>query len=95
MTSKQRAALRGMANQMETILQVGKAGIGEQLLRQVDDALTARELIKMSVQENCPLTAREACRALAQALGAEEVQVIGRRFVLYRRNPKNPQIQLG
>ena len=95
MTSKQRAALRGMANQMEAILQVGKAGIGEQLLRQVDDALTARELIKMSVQENCPLTARETCRALAQALGAEEVQVIGRRFVLYRRNPKNPQIQLG
>ena len=86
LTSKQRAALRGQANKMETILQIGKDGISENTINQVDDALTARELIKLRVLDNCPLTAREASDELCAALGCDGVQVIGSRFVLFRRN---------
>ncbi|MBR2152089.1 MAG: YhbY family RNA-binding protein [Clostridia bacterium] len=86
LTSKQRAALRGQANKMETILQIGKDGISENTINQVDDALTARELIKLRVLDNCPLTAREASDELCTALGCDGVQVIGSRFVLFRRN---------
>lgn len=94
LTSKQRAQLRGMANTMETILQVGKGGINDNLITQVDDALTARELIKLRVLETAPEFARETAQQLAQSTGAEVVQVIGTRFVLYRPNPKKPKIVL-
>lgn len=93
-TSKQRARLRGLANSMDTILQIGKGGIGESTLSQVDDALTARELVKLRVLETSPVTAREAAAGLAEKLRADVVQVIGTRFVLYRRNDKKPQIEL-
>lgn len=91
LTSKQRANLRSKANKMETILQVGKDGITENLIIQVDDALTARELIKMRVLENSPLSAREAYFDLAEATKSEGVQIIGTRFVLYRRNKDKAQ----
>ena len=94
LTSKQRAKLRGLANPIETILQVGKGGIGDTLIKQVDEALTARELIKLRVLETAPESARETAGALAQATGADVVQVIGTRFVLYRPNPEKPVIQL-
>lgn len=84
LTSKQRAFLRGKANQIDTILQVGKGGIGENLIKQVDDALEAREIIKMRCLENSLLTSREAADSLADACNADVVQVIGTRFVLYR-----------
>ncbi len=87
-TSKQRAELRRHANTLETIFQVGKDGIDQNLLQGIDGALAARELIKCRVQDNCPLTAREACDKIAALLGAEPVQTIGSRFVLYRRNKK-------
>lgn len=93
-TSKQRAYLRKLANGIDTILQIGKSGIGETLIAQVDDALTARELVKIRVLETSPLTPREACEELAEALHAEPVQVIGTRFVLYRKNPETPTIVL-
>lgn len=93
-TSKQRAALRGMANKMETILQVGKSGVMDNTVTQVDDALTARELIKLRVLETCPVSAREAAQELARRTGADIIQVIGMRFVLYRRNEKEPKILL-
>ena len=93
-TTKQRATLRGMANQMEVILQVGKEGIGANTTKQVDDALAARELIKLRVLETAPLTAREAAQQLAEQLEADIVQVIGYRFVLYRKNKKDPKIKL-
>lgn len=86
LTSKQRAALRGQANKMETILQIGKDGITENIINQVDDALTARELIKLRVLENSPLTSKEASAELCQATNSDGVQVIGSRFVLFRRN---------
>jgi RNA-binding protein len=93
-TTKQRAKLRGMANSLDTILQVGKAGVGAETLTQVDEALTARELVKMRVLESSPVTSREAAQELAAKTNADIVQVIGYRFVLYRRNPKNPKIEL-
>lgn len=94
LTSKQRAALRAQANQLDAILQVGKSGLTENLTKQLDDALTARELVKGMVLEASPLTAREAAQALADAANAAVVQVIGRRFVLFRRNDEKPIIEL-
>ena len=88
LTSKQRAQLRGLANGIDTILQVGKDGIGENLIRQADDALEARELIKGRVLENSLLSAREAAEELAQRTRSQVVQVIGTKFVLYRPTHK-------
>lgn len=94
LTSKQRAALRSMANGYETILQIGKDGVTGNVIKQTYDALTARELIKMRVLDGAPLSAREAADSLAEKVGADVVQVIGTRFVLFRRNTKKPVIKL-
>jgi len=94
LTSKQRATLRGIASTYETILQVGKGGIQEALIQQVKDALKKRELIKMRVLDNCPLDAKEAAVQLAEATKSEVVQVIGSRFILFKRNPQNMVVQL-
>ena len=88
LTSKQRAQLRGLANDIDTIVQVGKDGIGDNLVKQVSDALEARELIKCRVLESALLTAREACDELAQRTRSEGVQAIGSKFVLYRQSHK-------
>ena len=93
-TSKQRAQLRGLAAAEDTIIQVGKGGITENLIASVDAALKARELVKGKVLENSMLSAREACDMLAVACKAEQVQVIGTKFVLYKRNEKEPKIEL-
>ena len=84
LTSKQRAQLRGLANDIDTIVQVGKDGIGDNLVKQVSDALEARELIKGRVLENCEYTPREVCEQLSRLTRSEQVQVIGSKFVLYR-----------
>ncbi len=94
MTSKQRAYLRGLANTLEPIVHVGKGGMAPTIEKQADDALTARELIKGRVLETAPLTAKDAAIALAEATNAAVVHVIGRTFVLYRRNEKEPKIVL-
>lgn len=94
LSSKQRAFLRGLANPIDTILMVGKAGIGPEIIRQAQDALKARELIKGCVLETSPVTPREAAEEIAQATGSETVQVIGSRFVLYKRNEDEPKITL-
>lgn len=94
LTSKQRAQLRGLAMSEDTIVQVGKGGITENVITQVKDALKARELIKGRVLENSMLTAREAADALAEACEADTVQTIGSKFVLYKRNNKDPKIVL-
>ena len=75
-----------MANSIDTILQVGKDGLGENLIKQANDALEARELIKGRALENSEFTAREAAEALAKATRSEVVQVIGTKFVLYRQS---------
>ena len=94
LTSKQRAQLRTLAAAEDTIVQVGKGGITDNLIASVSAALKARELIKGRVLENSMLSAREACDALCEACRAEAVQVIGTRFVLYKRNEKDPRIVL-
>ena len=88
LTSKQRAQLRGLANGIDTILIVGKDGIGGNLVKQVDSALEARELIKGKVLENALMSAREAAEELAPLTRSEVVQVIGTKFVLYRPSHK-------
>ena len=94
LTSKQRAYLRGLATQEPTIMQVGKGGMSDNLIKTVSDALEARELIKMSVLENCSETPKEMANALAAEVGADVVGVIGRKFVLYRESEKNKRIEL-
>lgn len=94
LTSKQRAYLRSLANSIDTIVMVGKSGMSPELVKQADDALTARELIKGRALETAPLSAREAAEELAKETNSEVVQVIGTRFVLYRRHPKEPKIVL-
>ena len=86
LSSKQRAQLRGLANSIDTILHVGKDGLGENLVKQADDALEARELIKGRVLENSMVSPREAAEALGRATRSEVVQVIGTKFVLYRQS---------
>jgi RNA-binding protein len=94
LNGKQRAFLRAMANPLETLLYVGKEGITGNTLKEAYDLLQARELVKCAVQQSAPLSAREACGELCEKTGASPVQVIGRRFTVYRKNDKEPKIQL-
>lgn len=88
LNSKQRAALRGAANGLDTVFQIGKGEIDETLVQGVADCLAARELIKVKVLENSEYSAKEAAAILAEALSADCVQVIGRKFVLFKQKPK-------
>lgn len=94
LTGKQRAALRRMANSMDTIIQIGKSGLESEVFRVVDSALEARELIKLRVLDTSPNTAREAANILAAELSCDVVAVVGTRFVLYRESKKKKQIEL-
>jgi RNA-binding protein len=94
LNSRQRAQLRGMANSYQSIFQIGKGGIGEQLIRQVSEALEARELIKLTVLETSPVKARECADTIAQATESDVVQVIGSKFILYKQSKENKQIIL-
>ncbi len=94
LNSRQRAQLRAMANDMETILQVGKGGINENTVKQVRDALEARELIKLRVLETSPTNSRETADQLAEAVECDVVQVIGTRFILYKESKNNKTIKL-
>lgn len=91
--SKQRAYLKSLANNIDTIFQVGKGGVPDTLVVQVNDALNARELIKLKVLDNSLYSAKEASVEIAEKTGAELVQVIGNKFVLYKANPKEPVIK--
>jgi RNA-binding protein len=93
-TSKQRAYLRSLANPIPTIMQIGKGGLTENLLKTVSDALEARELIKLHVLENSGEDAYDLLQELAAQLGAEPVAVVGRKIVLYRASEKKPVIVL-
>ena len=88
LTSKQRAYLRGLANPLETIFQIGKGGMNDQIIKQADEALTVREIIKLRVLETSPIKAKEAAVLIAEGTNAVVVQVIGQRITLYRQNPK-------
>ncbi len=88
LTSSERAKLRAMANTEQAILHVGAGGITDNVVNQLDGALEARELVKCTVQKGCDLSAREACTELCERTGADPVQVIGRKFTLYRPSKK-------
>lgn len=94
LTSKQRAYLRSLAVNEETILMIGKGGIDGDVIKQASDAIYKRELIKGKVLETAPVSSREAAEALAEATESEVVQVIGSKFSLYKRHPKDPKIVL-
>ena len=94
LTSKQRAQLRGLANGIQAIFQVGKGGIGDALIKQVDDALEARELIKITVLENAQTTSRAVADEIAVKVKADVVQVIGSKFILYRESKEHKEIVL-
>lgn len=93
-TSKQRAYLRSLAVNEPTIMQIGKGGVSENLIKTVSDALEARELVKLSVLENCEYTAREVADALSKETASEVVAVLGRKLVLYRESEKHKRIEL-
>lgn len=88
LTSKQRAKLRGFANTIQPVTQVGKSGVTPELIKTVDTCLESRELIKLSVLETAGITAREAADSVSEATGADVVSVIGRKFVLFRVSSK-------
>lgn len=94
LNSKQRATLRRAANGMEAILQIGKSGVNGQVSAQAEAAIVARELIKIRVLDNAPVSVREAAETLARQVGADVVQVIGTRAVLFRKNNKETRFPL-
>ncbi len=94
LTSKQRATLRAMANPIDTIFQVGKGGVNEQMCKSIADALEARELIKLKVLDNADYTTKEAADEIAEAVGADVVSVVGKKFVLYKESEENKTIIL-
>ena len=94
LNSKQRAYLRSLASGYDTIFQVGKGGISEELAEGLSSALEARELIKIKILENSGYTAREAADEIAPLIGADVVSVIGTKIVLYRKAEKKPKIIL-
>ena len=90
-TSKQRAFLRGKANDLDAIFQIGKEGLSGNMLVGIDNALNKRELIKLTVLENCDESAKDLCDKICQALHAEPIQCIGRKIVIYREKPEDEQ----
>ena len=94
LSSKQRAYLRGLSQQMDTIFQIGKGGITEEICLQISNALEARELIKARVLDNSGYTAREAAEEIAEAVNCDVVSCLGMRFVLYRESEKKKRIEL-
>ncbi len=94
MTSKDRAYLRSLANKVEPIFQVGKSGISDNLIKQVDDALEARELIKITVLENSPEDGLDIGNTLAEKTNSVLVQVMGKKITLYRKKKKDSKINI-
>ncbi|MCR4434942.1 MAG: ribosome assembly RNA-binding protein YhbY [Clostridiales bacterium] len=94
LTSKQRSYLRSLANTIPPIFQIGKGGINDNMIKQFNDALEARELVKATVLKNSLTDAREVCEEVSKSTGAEIVQVIGNKFVLYKESKENKVIVL-
>lgn len=93
-TTKQRAYLRGLANKIPALYQVGKGGVNDNFIEMIDDALEKNELLKVTVLENSGETPRDICHQVMDATNAEPVQVIGNKFIIYRRSVENPTIIL-
>lgn len=94
LTGKQRSHLKGLANRADSIFQLGKNGLTENFVKQIDEALEAREIVKVNVLKNCSLDPTEVANTLVEQLSAEFVQSIGRKFVIYRESIENKKIEL-
>lgn len=94
LNSKQRAFLRGLANKEPALYQIGRSGVNENMIKQICDALEARELVKVHVLDNSLLSAREAADELSEGTSSDVVQVIGNKFVLYKESENNKKIEL-
>ena len=94
MTSKQRAYIRGLANTIDAIFQVGKNGVSDNLVTQLSDALEAREIIKISVLENSDFDVKELGILLADKTNSELIQTVGNKITLFRQKKKNSKIVL-
>lgn len=93
-TSKQRSFLKSLAHNIDPAVYIGKAGVTENVVKEIDMCLEARELVKVKLQEGCDLTPKDVANDVAARLGAEFVQAIGRKFTLYRQSKENKQIEL-
>ena len=93
-TSKQRAYLRSLASNLDTIFQIGKGGITKEICQQIANALEARELIKVRTLENSGYSAKEAASEIAEAIGCEVVACVGSKFVLYKESKKKKRIEI-
>ncbi len=93
-TGKQRSYLKGLANQLDPLVFIGKADLTDTVIKEIDNVLNARELVKVKIQESSLLDPKETANRLADMLGAEFVQAIGRKFVLYRESKDNKKIYL-
>ncbi len=94
LTSKQRATLRSLSATLDTIFQIGKGGITEEICTQIANALEARELIKARVLDNSGYTAKEAANEIADSIGADVVSCVGTKFVLYKESVKKKRIEI-
>ena len=94
LTSKQRAYLRSLAANLDTIFQIGKSGITEEICRQIANALEARELIKARVLDNSGYSAKEAANEIAEIIDCDVVSCVGTKFVLYKESEKKKRIEL-
>lgn len=93
-TSKQRSFLRGLAHDLDPTVYIGKSGLTENIVKEMETGLEMRELVKVKLQEGCELTPKEVANELAEALHAEFVQAIGRKFTLYRESKDHKEIVL-
>ncbi len=94
MTSKQRAYLRALANKISPIFQVGKNGLNDNLIKQINDALEARELIKFKILETAPDDNYSLAQSIASDTNSDLVQIVGNIATLYRKKKNNSKIQL-
>lgn len=93
-TSKQRSFLRALAHDLEPTVYMGKSGMTENIVKEMETGLEYRELVKVKLQEGCELTPKDAANELAELLRAEFIQAIGRKFTLYRESKDHKQIEL-
>ena len=94
LTGKQRSYLKGLAHNLDPLFQLGKSGLTENFIKQVEEALETKELIKIKILQNCDLDPRETANEIVEELNAEFVQSIGSKFVIYKESKKNKKIEL-
>ncbi len=94
LTGKQKRYLRSKANILKAIVYIGKEGLTGSVVNEIDDVLKAKELVKVSVSGKSPIKTKKAAKKAAESTGAEVAQIIGRKFLLYRKSDTTPEIVL-